>query len=340
MKIVHSSEMKTSAKHSLHVAKITKLTTFALLSYLSHQSAMASTIVSTSASAGGTHMIQMPLDYVQDSGAHGEIAQATSNVANDGTVYSGAAPYPAVGTQYASANASAFASEGVLRATVSAGAETTGIVYNAASADSTATARWSDYLTVDAGSQFLNQSGFITAQMNVSGTFAGSPGDYGEVRLGVRLSGTGMARDNANCGGWAYCITQRSSAGAYFNGPQVAINTFPGTVTLMIPVYFGHAVTLDYGIDLYASAQALTFANGNPTGAGAEADFSHTFSWGGITGVYDAQGNALDSFSVNSASGFDYLHSAAVPVPAAAWLFGSGLLGLAGVARRKSKTIH
>ena len=36
--------------------------------------------------------------------------------------------------------------------------------------------------------------------------------------------------------------------------------------------------------------------------------------------------------------GFDYLQytdTAVVPVPAAAWLFGSGLIGLIGIARRK-----
>jgi hypothetical protein len=37
-------------------------------------------------------------------------------------------------------------------------------------------------------------------------------------------------------------------------------------------------------------------------------------------------GLAFDNFSPSTA---------AVPIPAAAWLFGSGLLGLAGMARRK-----
>ena len=36
-------------------------------------------------------------------------------------------------------------------------------------------------------------------------------------------------------------------------------------------------------------------------------------------------------FSINT----DY--SAPIPIPAAAWLFGSGLLGLVGVARRRRK---
>ncbi len=31
--------------------------------------------------------------------------------------------------------------------------------------------------------------------------------------------------------------------------------------------------------------------------------------------------------------------NSAVPIPAAAWLFGSGLLGLVGIARRKSQRV-
>jgi len=41
------------------------------------------------------------------------------------------------------------------------------------------------------------------------------------------------------------------------------------------------------------------------------------------------------SFSAETASSYS-MHITAVPVPAAVWLFGSGLIGLAGIARRKS----
>ena len=45
---------------------------------------------------------------------------------------------------------------------------------------------------------------------------------------------------------------------------------------------------------------------------------------GSLDGLYQQDGNIYDSLFVS-----------AVPVPAAAWLFGSGLLGLVGIARRK-----
>lgn len=79
-----------------------------------------------------------------------------------------------------------------------------------------------------------------------------------------------------------------------------------------------------------------------------------------VTGIFDAGGSIIQDFNVSSSyqtftpSGFEKLTSVsfspltegslaafdnfeveAVPIPAAVWLFGSGLLGLVGIARRK-----
>ena len=71
---------------------------------------------------------------------------------------------------------------------------------------------------------------------------------------------------------------------------------------------------------------------------------SLTFSAGALTD-FDFQKTSLPAFN-SSFLGFDDFDSmygewtsttlTAVPVPAAAWLFGSGLLGLVGIARRKN----
>lgn len=99
---------------------------------------------------------------------------------------------------------------------------------------------------------------------------------------------------------------------------------------------------------------------GEVQGAGSEADativFGHgnEFAWTGSLASIELRGNSGDrsvslpttlSFSVPMTQG-DIVAMFAegeidvvspVPIPAAAWLFGSGLLGLAGIARRKKQ---
>ena len=61
-------------------------------------------------------------------------------------------------------------------------------------------------------------------------------------------------------------------------------------------------------------------------------DFGSTLTLFGE--VYDTDMNLLPDAVIHSTTGFAY-QSTVVPVPAAVWLFSSGLVGLAGVARRK-----
>ncbi|BAN34336.1 hypothetical protein SCD_n00488 [Sulfuricella denitrificans skB26] len=75
-----------------------------------------------------------------------------------------------------------------------------------------------------------------------------------------------------------------------------------------------NGASLLYSMDVYSTTTAPTFV---------------TFNWAGLDKVVMSDGDgtahtAIDDITVNS-----------VPVPAAAWLLGSGLLGLIGVARRK-----
>lgn len=55
--------------------------------------------------------------------------------------------------------------------------------------------------------------------------------------------------------------------------------------------------------------------------------------------VYNSSGNLLTNFNINAASGSVYSVngvSSVVPIPAAVWLFGSGLIGLIGFSRKFS----
>ncbi len=74
-----------------------------------------------------------------------------------------------------------------------------------------------------------------------------------------------------------------------------------------------------------------------PGAFSAAANFGNTIYWGGIDSI-TVGGVALTDYQyLSSASGVDYRYAtSAVPVPAAAWLFGSGLLGLLGAERRKT----
>ncbi len=56
-----------------------------------------------------------------------------------------------------------------------------------------------------------------------------------------------------------------------------------------------------------------------------------------LTGGNFEATNAIWTFSSSSLTGYSMsIATAVVPVPAAVWLFGSGLLGLVGIARRKA----
>lgn len=269
-------------------------------------------------------------------------SQSTSSITNGGPVYSSVAPYPPVGSQFGEAFASSFAIEGVLRASVNARAGTAGLVQNAMAAQAFARASWNDGLTINATGLF-GQTGFITAELDQSGNLGGGIGPNGEkdnafVDVTARVLGTGlsaldvMAIDpilRTACGGWTYCNRLYSGHEGSFS-----YSNLPSTVQLSIPVLFGYQTSLSYTLDLYAYPGASTSVGGLGTAADGFADYSHTLNWGGITGVYDANGNPVLNFTATSTSGFDYLTSAVVPLPAAFWLLCSGLLSLFGVARR------
>lgn len=273
-------------------------------------------------------------------------SQSTSSISNGGPVYSPIAPYPAVGSQFGEASASAFATEGTLRASVNTRAETAGLVQNAMAAQATATASWNDGLTIGADG-LLGQAGFFTAELDLSGNLGGSVGsiegaDSGFFNVGARVVGTGLSALDpmvidpilrTACNGWVYCNLLYSGYEGTFG-----YSNMPSTVQLSIPVLFGYQTSLSYTLELFAYPSASSFDGGLGIAADGFVDYSHTLSWGGITGVYDANGNPVLNFTASSTSGFDYLTSATVPLPSAIWLLCSGLLGLFGLVRRRTSS--
>lgn len=85
------------------------------------------------------------------------------------------------------------------------------------------------------------------------------------------------------------------------------------------------------------SVAATQGADGTADGeARADGSVWHFNAFGGYAFLMRADGMRILDY-VNPAGHSDYV--SAVPVPAAAWLLGSGLLGLAGVARRRNRVV-
>lgn len=183
-------------------------------------------------------------------------------------------------------------------------------------------------------------SGFATVALNISGSLQ-------QYFWGPNASGNSLwGRSRAE---WRAGIVINGVAWEGFqhvdmtNGVENGYgNAAPGTYLFNIPVVFGN--TLD--LYLYASVQSHSsvsnsygVSNTDQIIAMGHASFGNTFAWGGVTELRDANGALITDFTaVSATSGFDYANAyvSAVPVPAAIWLMGSGLLGLIGMARRKA----
>lgn len=110
----------------------------------------------------------------------------------------------------------------------------------------------------------------------------------------------------------------------------------PGALSFTIEAAFGAELLLSTVLEVSA---LLNFGNGSSGAfATATADFSNTVLWGGIQTVELLDGTMVSDWTTVSGSGFDYGSATVVPLPGAAWLFGSALLGL-GLARR-SRASH
>ncbi len=113
--------------------------------------------------------------------------------------------------------------------------------------------------------------------------------------------------------------------GVYYGFPVAANN--PGNAYALIFVPDDPTAALST-----AQLSKLAYADCVPTAAGG------MMMGGGMMGSVCMTGTSLAGYGeVGTMGGYPVSQSIApaVPVPAAAWLFGSGVLGLAGIARRK-----
>lgn len=113
-----------------------------------------------------------------------------------------------------------------------------------------------------------------------------------------------------------------------------------GTGTVSFGSGSGNSLTLNVGSFTFTAVDDVNYATGYPQmslNAGAFDGLNVAISFG-TSSSFDSLNTWFDAYDDggNLVSGtWTSFQMTPVPVPAAVWLFGSGLLGLAGVARRK-----
>lgn len=212
--------------------------------------------------------------------------------------------------------------------------------------EATASGSFSDQFPLNSPSVVAGSSGVATVAFLVSGSLQNSfwgPDATGNNWLWGRSNAQWRAgfilRDAAANQGPQWEGFQWQSD---LNGTSELMgNAVPGTFLFTMPVVFGQLLNLQiYGTVLANSSTQNSYATTNISvvDATGRASLGNTIAWGGIVDLRDANGALITDFSALSAtSGFDYANAyvSAVPVPTAAWLFGTGLLGLVGMAQRK-----
>lgn len=240
----------------------------------------------------------------------------------------------------------AYASPGILKASI----------WNAVSVQSQPGIGVSDYSTSHAVAAFNDQvtlaptnAALIGQTVTVNGSFllsgdmlgvynvSGNNSRYFNVYANTYLSvmGTGIT-------GSVQARDLQGYDGIY--GVTNIRNPAPAVIPVSFTAVLGSATSIQYNLDLqgYASASfGFRECGGGygPCGALASAeltaDYAHSMLWGGISSVTDANGNPISLTSALGQTGFDYANAAVVPVPAAAGLLGSGLIGLLGAVRKR-----
>lgn len=245
-------------------------------------------------------------------------------------------------------NAAASSALGVLKAASTAGAIGVSAIsgpnqpFTTSTAHADASASWSDdvlilalgqsgsgiariALRVDASIGSLWADGSVTAE-NKAGdgqAFAGADFQVNHVSLF-------SFRELVSQQGYVSSTTTILNGAAYLGSAASFWADVAGNHYLDIPFTFGTPLSLYAFSNVYADAGG---AGRGATGNGY-ADLGNSIYWGGIVSVTDSNGLPVTGFTALGTTGHNW-QASAVPVPAAVWLFGSGLLGLIGVARRK-----
>lgn len=312
--------------------------TAAVLLALCAAPAMGATYSGSSSAGSGTVQVPGPSNSDYFSGAVPDSSNSGSSILIGAIDASGV-------YMYASSNGTGSSSTGAAHAMATATAQANNpAIVGGGSANSQASASavggFSDVFQLNAAGYAPGTEVVMTFAVDVSGAFGGGGSTLGGGALSAASwSGNAWWRATTQLDGYGFEQAQtlfRNSAGA-----NDVTGSNMGTGIYTVNVYLGaHSVTLRAEASASANASAFTHsADGAGTFAESAflADLGNTVGWGGILGLSTLDGTAITDFTaISSTSGFDYANAySAVPVPPAVWLFGSGLLGMIGVMRRK-----
>jgi len=247
------------------------------------------------------------------------------------------------GHQGVLASANAQADYGVLK--VSGHAEAVGGVPNTVNniGDANATAFMSDYVTINSPGVARFTDAVMTATFAVSGgyfrngAFAVPPGAFDGYTASTQ-GNWDVSIFNSYYHGYESGTLYQTGYDEILKGIDLGSGVYDtsvssafGQFTVQVPIMIGEG--FDIRFNLAGRTYALAFGDG--TSSYGDFDLGHSMYWGGISSI-SINGSEVP-FSLSSQSSHDWIQSSipsSVPVPAAVWLFGSALLGLARIGRR------
>jgi len=184
---------------------------------------------------------------------------------------------------------------------------------------------------------YVESRAFTVDSLTINGS---GPQSGGFLKIGFNASAVGQYNNEfgfGEAGFWYYAGLDSTFQGWF--SENISNTTFDGTV-------WSHLMPFDFNVPFNVRTTLLARVD---SGCSDPESFCSNWSAEGTSDVFntleitsvevlDEFGNPINGTQIVADSGFNYSSLTAVPIPGAIWLFGSGLLGLIGMAKRKRAT--